>query len=265
MHWKDLQNYFPTPPPVFLQDLFRLADYPWSPLKGLQKKIIAYFDDLNDQGGLPAKRKILFNKEGSLREGSYFIEESKILTENFIDQELKIFIGAGTLLEAGATIKDHSIIECDCEIRQGAYIRGNVYIGEHSVVGHTTEIKGSIFTQHVEAGHFAYIGDSIIGSYVNLGAGTKISNLQFRSLEDKKNENFPEIPFLVSGEPVNTGLSKFGAIIGDGSETGCNSVLSPFALLAAETWVVPNLCVLKGVYPKGSILKSIDDCKRKQL
>ncbi len=133
------------------------------------------------------------------------------------------------------------------------------------MVGHTTEIKNSVFIQHVEAGHFAYIGDSIIGSYCNLGAGTKISNLQFRTLKDKKEENFPEIPLVVEGKRFKTGMSKFGAIIGDGGETGCNSVLSPFVLLGPECWIVPNLCVTKGIYPKKSLLTSTEQCRSKKL
>ena len=211
------------------------------------------------------ERKIITTREGDFLEGSYFVTSTQVLEGDFIDPELKIFIGQGTLLEAGATIKDHSIIEKNCEIRQGAYIRGSVFIGTHSVVGHTTEIKNSVFIKHVEAGHFAYIGNSIIGSYSNLGAGTKISNLQFRTLKDKEEENFPEIVLTVQGELLRTGLDKIGSIIGDGGETGCNSVLSPAVLLGPESWIVPNLCVPKGAYPSRSILKSMDECRLKKL
>ncbi len=260
MSWEDLSNYFDNIPSGFLQNLFEGSEYPWSPIKKLPASIEAYFDGLSDQNSLSARRNVLYENDGNLKEGAYQIKETEILKEDFIDTELKIQIKAGTLVESGATIKNHSIIENNCEIRQGAYIRGFVYIGEQSVVGHTTEIKNSIFSRHVEAGHFAYIGDTIIGSYVNLGAGTKISNLEFRSLKAKQTDHFPEITLFINNERISTGLSKFGAIIGDGCEIGCNAVLCPFVLLQQKGWVMPNYCVLKGVYKKGSILR---DTKRK--
>lgn len=252
---KDISYYIANPHSEFLNRLFEVCPTPWSPLERLPVQIEHHFTLLKDQGTLLAKRGILNNSDGSLREGSYFIQETEVLKQDFIDTELRIYIGAGTLVEAGATIKNHTIVENSCEIRQGAYLRGFAYIGERSVVGHTTEIKNTIFTQHVEAGHFAYIGDTIIGAYVNLGAGTKISNLEFRSLDAKQNDLFPEISIKEEGETIKTGLSKFGAIIGDGCETGCNSVLCPFVFLGPKCWVMPNHCVLKGFYKKGSLLR----------
>lgn len=252
---KDISYYIANPHSEFLARLFEDCANPWSPLEKLSEHINEYFLPLKDQGKLLADRKILNNPDGSFREGSYFVQETEVLTEDFIDAELRIHIGAGTLVEAGATIKNHTIIEANCEVRQGAYLRGFAFIGERSVVGHTTEVKNAIFTRHVEAGHFAYIGDTIIGSYVNLGAGTKISNLEFRSLEAKQNDLFPEITINEEGKTLKTGISKFGAIIGDGCETGCNSVLCPFVFLGPKCWVMPNLCVLKGFYKKGSLLR----------
>lgn len=255
MSWKNLNNYFNDIPSDFLLDLFKNNEFPWSPLKYLKKNIEDFFLNRSETGSIPAEKEILINKEGSLLEGSYFVSKTSILQTDFVDPELKVFIGAGTFVEAGATIKNHTIIENNCEIRQGAYLRGFTFIGQNSVVGHTTEIKNSIFIRHVEAGHFAYIGDSIVGSYVNLGAGTKISNLEFRSLSAKQKELFPEIKFQFDGVRIDTGLSKFGAIIGDGCETGCNSVLCPFVLLEPKCWILPCFCVVKGIYKKGKILR----------
>lgn len=265
MDWKDTKNYFQTIPDGFLSNLYKEYQAPWSPLERLKKEITAFFEPLTDQGKLAGNRKLLLGKNNAFREGSWFITETMVLDEDFIDSEFEIFLGKGTLLEAGATIKNSTIVESDCEIRQGAYLRGNLFIGHGSVVGHTTEMKNSIFFNHVEAGHFAYIGDSIVGAHVNLGAGTKLSNLQFRSLSQKRDRIFPETSLLISGEKIETGKGKFGAVIGDGSETGCNSVLSPFVFLGKESWVVPSLCVLKGVYPERTLLKNISDCKRKLL
>lgn len=254
--WKNYQNYFKVIPDGFVSGLFEKAEYPWSPLAILKDRIIAFFDGRVAESVLLADKQIFKNADGTLKEGSYFIQKSQILEKDFIDPDLKIFIGAGTLVEAGATIKDHAIIEAGCEIRQGAYLRGVVFIGTGSVVGHTTEMKNSIFIRHVEAGHFAYIGDTIIGAYVNLGAGTKISNLQFRSYRQKKEEVFPELSFGYEGENIKTGLSKLGAIIGDGVETGCNTVLCPCVFLEPECWIMPNQTILKGVYNRRSIRKA---------
>ncbi|MCP4751835.1 MAG: glucose-1-phosphate thymidylyltransferase [Proteobacteria bacterium] len=256
MDWKNIDNYFNHIPTTFLKELFENSEFPWSPLARLTERIEGFFVDIQDNGSLAANRKVVANRQGVFQEGSYHVLQTEILQEDFVDKELNIFIGSGTFIEAGATVKNHTIVEKNCEIRQGAYLRGYAYIGEKSVVGHTTEIKNSVFIRHVEAGHFAYIGDSIVGSFVNLGAGTKISNLEFRSLEAKQQERFPEIDFRVGKQKIKTGLSKFGAIVGDGCETGCNSVLCPFVLLEPKCWILPNLCVSKGIYSKGSILRN---------
>jgi len=256
MAWLDYNKYFREIDDPFLTSIFKDSPYPWSPILKLKSAIDKYFNDLTSIGSLTGKRVILKDGNNQFIEGSYFINESQILQKEFIDKELKIYIGSGTLIEAGATIKNHTIIRNNCEVRQSAYLRGFTFVGDHSVIGHTTEVKNSIFIKHVEAGHFAYIGDSIIGAYVNLGAGTKLSNLQFRSLIAKKTENFPIIQFKYKNENFDTQLSKFGAIIGDGCETGCNSVLCPFVFLEPECWIMPNYCVVKGVYKRGTLFRN---------
>jgi len=255
MNWKNLDHYFKNISSQFVVELLENCEYPWTPLSRLVEFIENRFKNKSEHGSLEGDRRLLTDSKGEFVEGSYFIKRSHILKEDFVDPEVNIMIGAGTFVEAGATVKNHTIIENNCEVRQGAYIRGNAYIGERSVVGHATEIKNSIFIRHVEAGHFAYVGDSIVGSYVNLGAGTKISNLEFRSLEAKKNDRFPEIGFRIDNENIQTGISKFGAIIGDGCETGCNSVLCPLVILEPECWIMPCFCVYKGIYQKRSPLK----------
>lgn len=109
---------------------------------------------------------------------------------------------------------------------------------------------------HSEAGHFAYIGDSIIGNYVNLGAGTRLANLRFRSLEQKQKQLFPEIFVELNNEKLPTNLSKFGAILGDGVETGCNTVIAPGSLIGRETWIYPCAFVKGGYYPERSIINT---------
>ncbi|MBU2510121.1 glucose-1-phosphate thymidylyltransferase [bacterium] len=262
MGWKNLSTYFGEQPPEFIKKLFTDCEYPWSLLNNITREIELSFSALDHQGKLPPNKKFLKNPDCLGAEGSFHFLQSAILEENFVDPDLKISIGLGTLVEAGSTIKNHTIIGNNCEIRQGAYIRGNSFIGPHSVVGHTTEIKDSIFINHVEAGHFAYIGNSIVGSFVNLGAGVKISNLEFRSLDAKQKERFPELIFSADGQTIKTGLSKFGAIIGDGCEIGCNSVLCPLTLLGSKSWILPNTLVLKGFHQQGSLLMNLQSPRR---
>ena len=142
----------------------------------------------------------------------------------------------------------------DCDIRQGAHIRGNALIGDHSVVGHVTEFKNSILMDHTEAGHFNYIGDSIIGSHVNLGAGSKLANLQFRSADEKRKDYIKPIQIPLDSGILNTGMEKLGAVIGDNVELGCNAIVCPGALIGKDVWVYPGLTVPKGYYPAGILL-----------
>lgn len=255
MTWKNLDRYFGEISSPFIIQLFKDCETPWEPLNRLSSAIEKEFEAAPPSGMLNGNRTLIKHSDGSIRDTGIFIHETTLLQTTFRDPELRIRIGQGTLVESGATIKNNTIIGENCEVRQGAYLRGNCFIGDHCTVGHTTEMKNSIFIHHVEAGHFAYIGDTIIGSFVNLGAGTKISNLEFRSLEAKQHDQFPEIKFRYDEKPVSTGISKFGAIIGDGVETGCNSVLSPFVFLEPRCWVLPNVCVSKGIYKRRSIIR----------
>ena len=155
-----------------------------------------------------------------------------------------IEIGEGTVIEPGAYVSGPSIIGNFVEIRHSAYIRGNVIIGDNSVVGHTTEIKSSIMLGNSKAGHFAYIGDSILGK-VNLGAGTKLANLKIVG---------DEVSIKANGKLYKTNLRKFGAIIADGVETGCNSVTTPGTMLGKNVLVYPNT-MTKGYHPSNTIIK----------
>ncbi len=143
-----------------------------------------------------------------------------------------VFIAAGAVVGPCAYIQGPCYIGPDAEVRHGAFIRGDVYVGARAVVGHTTEVKGSLFLDDAKAGHFAYVGDSILGREVNLGAGTKLANLKLRG-----NEVMLKHP--VSGVMLPTGLRKFGALIADAAQTGCNSVLSPGTILMQKTMVLP--------------------------
>lgn len=162
----------------------------------------------------------------------------------FTDDQVQI--GKGIYIESGAMIKGPTIIGNSTEIRQGAYIRGDCLIGEKCVVGHTTEVKHSVFLDRAKAGHFAYIGDSILGGDVNLGAGTKLANLRFAP---------GNVSVIIKGKRVDTGRRKIGAILGDNVQTGCNSVTNPGVLVGPNSAVLPGAMVKPGLYASRSLIR----------
>lgn len=158
-----------------------------------------------------------------------------------------VYIAKGAIIEPHTYIQGPAYIASEAEVRHGAYIRGNVYVGAHAVVGHTTEVKGSVFLDHAKAGHFAYVGDSFLGRNVNLGAGTKLANLKLRGDEVK-------VADPSSGKRIPSGLRKFGAIMGDEAQTGCNAVLAPGTLLLPRAMVYPTAHFV-GTLPEGQTFK----------
>jgi NDP-sugar pyrophosphorylase family protein len=169
--------------------------------------------------------------------------EAKEVTGAFIFGRVQI--GAGTVVEPGAVIKGPAIIGRECQIRSGAYIRGNALIGDRVVIGHASEIKNSLIHNEAEVPHFAYVGDSVLGWRSHLGAGVKISNLKVTR---------EPVRVKIGGRTYETGLRKFGAIIGDEVEIGCNSVLNPGTLIAKRS-LAYALTSLSGYYPPNSIIK----------
>ena len=160
-----------------------------------------------------------------------------------------VFIGQGTVIEQGAMIKGPAWIGENCEIRNGCYIRENVIVGNGAVLGNSCEFKNSIIFDEAQIPHFNYVGDSIIGYKGHLGAGVILSNVKLDHGE-----------IVVAGNTglIPTGLKKFGAIIGDGAEIGCNSVLSPGSVIGRRTILYPG-SQWKGVAPENSIVKFRQD------
>jgi len=166
-----------------------------------------------------------------------------------------VVIGAGTIVEPVAFIAGPALIGAHCQIRAGAYVRGQSIIGDGCTVGNSSEIKNSILLPGAHAPHFNYVGDSILGRNVNLGAGTKLSNLTVVSVKDPATGRRPTIHLTIDGVVYDTGLAKLGAILGDGAQTGCNSVLNPGVLIGPRTLVYANASLPKGYYPPDSIIK----------
>jgi carbonic anhydrase/acetyltransferase-like protein (isoleucine patch superfamily) len=150
-----------------------------------------------------------------------------------------ISLGEGCFLQTGAYLEGPTSLGRCCEVRQGAFVRGNLLAGNNCIIGHTSELKGVVMHDHAKAPHFAYVGDSILGAHVNLGAGTKVSNLKITGTE---------IVLSYHGESFPTGMRKLGGILGDKVETGCNSVLNPGVVLGRECCVYPAMAVKAGIY-----------------
>ena len=158
----------------------------------------------------------------------------------------RVIIGAGTVVEPGALIKGPAIIGKNCQIRHNAYLRENVIIGDDCVVGNASELKNALLFNGVQVPHYNYVGDSILGHKAHLGAGAKISNVKL----------FPgNIEVEVDGVPRDTGLRKFGALMGDGAEAGCNAVLNPGSILGRGAVVYPNV-FWRGILPANTIAKN---------
>ena len=155
-----------------------------------------------------------------------------------------VFAAKDAIISEKATVLGPTIIGHKAEIRPGAYIRGAVIIGNEAVVGNSTEIKNAIIFDGVQLPHYNYVGDSILGYKAHLGAGAVISNFKL----DHSN-----VKIKTSNGYVETGLRKFGAILGDFVEVGCNSVICPGSIIGKQTLIYPLSCV-RGIVPPQSIM-----------
>jgi NDP-sugar pyrophosphorylase family protein len=185
-------------------------------------------------------------------------QESTILGEVMHDAYIghkPIYIAKGARIEPGACVLGPAYIGPGAVVRQGAYVRDNVILLSGSVLGHASEAKNSIFLPNAHAPHFNYVGDSILGHRVNLGAGTKLSNLTLVSEKDPDTGKRPSLIIKINGTDYDTGLAKIGAILGDDVQTGCNSVLNPGCLVGPRTLVYANVSLRKGYYPSDSVIK----------
>jgi UDP-N-acetylglucosamine diphosphorylase / glucose-1-phosphate thymidylyltransferase / UDP-N-acetylgalactosamine diphosphorylase / glucosamine-1-phosphate N-acetyltransferase / galactosamine-1-phosphate N-acetyltransferase len=166
-----------------------------------------------------------------------------------------IFIGEGARIEPGAYIHGPAYIGAGAVVRHGAFVRENVILMSGAILGHASEAKNSLFLPGAAAPHFNYVGDAILGHRVNLGAGTKLSNLGVLSEKDRVTGKRPSIHLTINGIDYDTGLAKLGAILGDDAQTGCNTVLNPGCLIGRGTLVYANASLRKGYYPARSIIK----------
>lgn len=175
--------------------------------------------------------------------------------DNYTEIEDHIWVGSNVEIDKLSTIIAPCIIDDNTIIRPGAYIRGNAIIGKNCVIGNSTEIKNSIIFDNCQLPHYNYIGDSILGYHVHLGAGVILSNL--------KNDG-TNIDIKYKGKKVSTGMRKMGSVIGDSTEVGCNSVLYPGTIIGKNTNIYP-LTRVRGIINSNSIVKDENTVVDKEL
>ena len=169
-----------------------------------------------------------------------------------------VFIGSGTIVEQGAVIKGPAWIGERCHIRSGCYVRENVIVGDGVVMGNSCEFKNCIVCDEAQVPHFNYVGDSILGFRAHLGAGVILSNVKL---------DHREISVAIDDGIVPTGLTKFGAIVGDRTEIGCNAVVNPGTVIGRDCIIYPSVNV-RGVIPRAHIVKvrqELQTMKRRDL
>lgn len=199
-----------------------------------------FTEDIRLKRGDAAKGTFEVFHRGERLEGASVIYAGVTLMDDDIQ------IGQGVIIEPGALIKGPTRIGDFSEIRQGAYLRGSCLVGRRCVVGHVTEMKNSVLLDDAKAGHFAYMGDSILGRDVNLGAGTKLANLKI--IDRPYRIKLGEVTHIIERR-------KFGAILGDGCETGCNSVTNPGTVMGPRCLVAPCISVKPGYHPARSVVR----------
>ena len=167
----------------------------------------------------------------------------------------EVFVHKSAKIAPTACVLGPCIIGPKTEIRHCAFVRGSAIFGEGCVVGNSTEVKNSIFSNGAKAPHFNYVGDSILGKNAHLGAGAITSNVK---------GNGTRVSVFVGTKKYDTGLKKFGAIVGDNAEVGCNAVLCPGTIVGSGVQVYP-LVLVRGVVPKNTIVKSSTNIAKKEF
>ena len=202
-------------------DYLRSYTYPWEALKGIKDMIIALGKTLDPQ-------------------------EYTEVSEN-------VWVHKSAVVFPTAYLGAPCIIGPKTEVRHCAFVRGSALVGADCVVGNSVELKNVILFDHVQTPHYNYVGDSILGYYSHMGAGSITSNVK----SDKK-----LVVVHNAGENIETGIKKFGAMLGDYVEVGCNSVLNPGTVIGRHSNVYPTSCV-RGVIPQNSIFKNSGAVVRK--
>ena len=181
---------------------------------------------------------------GSIK--ALILELGPQLGESYTEITPQVWVHKTAQVAPTAFLGSPCIIGANTEVRHCAFIRGSALVGENCVVGNSVELKNAILFDNVQVPHYNYVGDSILGYKAHMGAGSLTSNV--------KSDQSPVV--VKNGdEHIPTGLKKFGAILGDHAEIGCNSVLNPGTVIGRHTNIYPTSCV-RGVVPENSIWKT---------
>ena len=203
-------------------DYLKGFEYPWEALSGIKQLIIDLGKKLDPQ------------------------EYTEVSENVWIHKTAKVF--------PSAYLGAPCIIGPETEVRHCAFVRGSALVGRKCVVGNSVELKNVILFDNVQTPHYNYVGDSILGHYSHMGAGSITSNVK----ADK------QLVVVHNGtEMIETGIKKFGAMLGDHVEVGCNAVLNPGTVIGRNSNVYPTTCV-RGVIPENSICKNSGDVVEKR-
>ncbi len=202
--------------------------------------------DLSKSIAAPLLEKTGYPWEALPKIKAFILELGPTLPSDIYEQVSEnVWIAKSAKVAPTAYIDGPTIICEGAEIRHCAFIRGSAIVGAGSIVGNSCEVKNSIIFDGVQTPHYNYVGDSILGYHSHMGAGSVTSNVK----SDKTN-----VSVLTDGERIPTGLRKFGAILGDSVEVGCNSVLCPGSVIGRNCTIYP-LTRVRGYVPENSIHK----------
>ena len=202
--------------------------------------------DLSHTAAAPLLENTQYPWEALSQLGDYIVELGKTLPAGEYEQRGEdVWIHKTAKIYPNNYIAGPCIIGPETEVRPGAFIRGKALVGAHCVVGNSTELKNVILFDNVQVPHYNYVGDSILGYKSHMGAGAVTSNVK----QDKT-----PVTVRTEEEKVSTGLKKFGAMLGDHVEIGCNSVLNPGTVVGRGSHVYP-LSMVRGLVPAGCIYK----------
>lgn len=188
---------------------------------------------------------------------AFICELGKTLDPAVFEQKGEnVWIAKSAKIAPTANINGPAIIDEEAEIRHCAFIRGNAIVGKGAVVGNSTELKNVVLFNKVQVPHYNYVGDSVLGYKAHMGAGSITSNV-------KSDKTLVVVKDKATGEEYATGLKKFGAMLGDEVEVGCNSVLNPGTVIGKHSNVYP-LSMVRGVIAANSIYKNKNEVVEKQ-
>ncbi len=210
--------------------------------------------DLTHTAAAPLLQQAVYPWEVLPKIGSFILELGASLSEEEYERRGEnVWIARSAKVFDSAYIAGPTIIGPNTEVRQCAFIRGNALVGANCVVGNSTELKNVIIFDNVQVPHYNYVGDSVLGYKSHMGAGSITSNVK----SDKT-----LVTVHVNGEKIETGLKKFGAMLGDNVEVGCNSVLNPGTVIGRHSNIYP-LSMVRGFIPADSIYKRCGEVAEK--